>query len=804
LYTIVVNQPLYGSITPAGPVSVAPGESSPVFTFTPLYGASGINTVVDGVDQAYSATYQFTDVQEDHTISFNTDETGIYDISCTSNSIESYTPDGVFREGSAWSTHSKIWPQIYIDGDYGANAAVVQVENVSGLIELLTTALGLSISLNYNVSHSWHAGATTDIPLYKLNSAVNPDTLSWNTKPTYGTQYDTLSCVSNAWTDYIKTLTVEDLQDISAGVLFGFIFTPGDHSISTKSTATPAPYIQVTWVGTRNITATAPKYGSISSSGSTKVALGSDSPIYTCTPLYGTSGVNLIIDGVAVPFQSTYQFTNVQENHTISFTTTQSGTFNVPSQTNTLSAVWTSTVQHNSWNDGMGNIRSGWYISGATWGGSSPNSSIISPDFTDMSLPPDANYTGSVLYLRIDGSNAAFGRAYWHGYNVTSNFNPLTVCYDNQPTHAVTGTSFNISNNPGSGNRTLNFSSIDATSMITGLGNCFGTHMLCDASPANEVVFSETRTNVYFTFSWIEAKTITATSPRYGSISSSGVSKVSVGSDSPVYTCTPLYGTSGVNLIIDGVSQPFQSTYQFTDVQTDHTISFTTTQSGTFNVPLLTNTVTVQNPDTTYYGNSVQYSDKIVLGLPVGGQAVVIPETEMVFTPDLSGVSPSFASTVNFTSQSIYFDNMSVYSSYFGSFYGVYEINSDPYDPTTITWNNKPPRGTRRSDQSSIGRAQKYADVTWLTGMNNTDCKKLLSASGLYGFYFTGVSWSEDPWGNIKYGSVPSHLSTTPPYMTFSWVAITGWTGNISNLNSDDISTISEVPITDVSNILGV
>jgi hypothetical protein len=68
-YTVTVIQSAGGSITPAGPVTIYPDQTTqPTFTISPDDGFRIDNVVVDGVDQGKITTYTFTDLNSNHTI----------------------------------------------------------------------------------------------------------------------------------------------------------------------------------------------------------------------------------------------------------------------------------------------------------------------------------------------------------------------------------------------------------------------------------------------------------------------------------------------------------------------------------------------------------------------------------------------------------------------------------------------------------------------------------------------------------------------------------------------------------------
>jgi uncharacterized repeat protein (TIGR02543 family) len=88
-YIINVNSSTGGTITPEGPVTVNYGQDSPEFTITPDANYTIVDVKVDDVSQGSITSYQFINIQSDHTISATFDY--ITDISNNSNSVKAKT-----------------------------------------------------------------------------------------------------------------------------------------------------------------------------------------------------------------------------------------------------------------------------------------------------------------------------------------------------------------------------------------------------------------------------------------------------------------------------------------------------------------------------------------------------------------------------------------------------------------------------------------------------------------------------------------------------------------------------------------
>ena len=78
VYTITATAGANGSISPVGPTTVQPGDSL-TYTITPAAGYEVQDVVVDGVSKGAIATYTFTSIAADHTISAAFRVFGLYD-----------------------------------------------------------------------------------------------------------------------------------------------------------------------------------------------------------------------------------------------------------------------------------------------------------------------------------------------------------------------------------------------------------------------------------------------------------------------------------------------------------------------------------------------------------------------------------------------------------------------------------------------------------------------------------------------------------------------------------------------------
>ena len=117
-------------------------------------------------------------------------------------------------------------------------------------------------------------------------------------------------------TGYSVSGVLVDGTSVGAVTTYTFSNVTANHTISATFTAGPTTF---------TITATAGANGSVTAPGTTTVNSGA-SQTYTITPATGYSVSSVLVDGASVGAVTTYTFTNVTANHTISATFAPSAT----------------------------------------------------------------------------------------------------------------------------------------------------------------------------------------------------------------------------------------------------------------------------------------------------------------------------------------------------------------------------------------------------------------------------------------------------------------------------------------------
>ncbi|MBI5021905.1 MAG: T9SS type A sorting domain-containing protein [Ignavibacteriales bacterium] len=322
--------------------------------------------------------------------------------------------------------------------------------------------------------------------------------------------------------------------------------TVGKVSSYTFTNVTDNHTINATFaIDTLTITASAGANGTISPSGTVPVLYGSNQT-FTFIPSVGYHVLNFSVDGVQNPSSTSYTFTNVTANHTISVT------FVPDSLTITASAGANGTITPS------GNVLVGY---------------ATNQLFT---ITPDTGY--HVVNVLIDGSPIGAQTNYTFTNVVTNHSISASFAIDTLTITATAGAHGLISP---IGNVKVLFGSDQSFTITPDIGYHI-LDLLVDGISAGvptSYSFINVRSNHSISVSFgINTYTITATAGSHGSISPSGSVAANYGSNSS-FLITPDLGYHINFVTVDGVPVSIDSTnrYTFTNVTADHTIdaSFT-------------------------------------------------------------------------------------------------------------------------------------------------------------------------------------------------------------------------------------
>jgi len=517
VYTITATAGANGSITPAGVTSLAAGVTSPVYTITPAVGYKA-NVVVDGVSMGNISTYTFANVNANHTISA-TFTAITYKITPTAGANGSMTPSNfIFVNHGAGYT----W---YITPTPGYSVEDVLVDGTS--VGAVTTYVFSNVTADHTIEARFIANQTITITATAgENGSISPSggiSVLSGSNPTFTMTAAAGYRVADVMVDGVSkgALTIYTFANVS----------PVNHTINVTF-----------MLDVYTITATAAANGSISPAGVFTVAKGGASPDFVITPALGFK-TNLAIDGIAQGPLTTFTFTNVTANHTIAASFVPL-TFKItPVYDNTKGSMTPSGFIYVNYGQGY-----------------------------SCSIAPNAGY--HVEDVLIDGASVGAVTTYSFS-NVTSD-RTIEVRFAENPAVTINATAGANGSITPSGN----------VSVISGLNQTFTMLPAAGYRVADVIVDGVSKGAVSsYTFTkvspvshtidvtfMVDTFTVTASSGANGSISPSGVSTIIKGADSPTFIISPAVGYKA-NVVVDGVSQGNISSYTFTGVTANHTIT---------------------------------------------------------------------------------------------------------------------------------------------------------------------------------------------------------------------------------------
>jgi len=291
-YTITASSGGNGSIDPAGAVVVNCGGDQ-TFTFTPAACYHVADVVVDGVSQGPAASYTFTGVTANHTISVSFAIT-VYTIAATAGTNGSITPSGDVSVNCGGSQ------SFAIAANAGYHIEDVLVDGVS--VGVVPSYDFTDVAANHTIAASFAVDVHTITATAGPNGSIAPS----GAVPVNHGANQSFTFTPSANYHVLDVL----VDDVSVGAMTGYTFTnvTADHTIHVTFA-----------LDTYTITATAATGGSISPSGVVPVNHGADQSFtIAADPCYDI--VDVVVDGNSQGPITSYTFINVTENHTIAAT----------------------------------------------------------------------------------------------------------------------------------------------------------------------------------------------------------------------------------------------------------------------------------------------------------------------------------------------------------------------------------------------------------------------------------------------------------------------------------------------------
>jgi len=292
-YTITPSAGTGGAIVPGTAQTVNHGGGAS-FTIGANTGYHIADVRVDGTSVGAVASYTFTNVTANHTIS-------------ATFALDTFTITPTAGAGGALS------PGAVQTVDYGTDSAtftvtpdpnyhVVDVLVDGASVGPVTNYKFTNVTANHTIEASFAIDTFTIVPTAGANGSITPDTTQ--TVPFGGSSAFTIAPAPGY---FIKDVLVDG---VSVGAVTSYTFNNvvANHTLS-------ASFDKV-----YTITPTANAGGSITPSTPQNVNAGSDSATFTIAPATGYIITDVAVDGVSVGVVTAYKFTNVTANHTIQVT----------------------------------------------------------------------------------------------------------------------------------------------------------------------------------------------------------------------------------------------------------------------------------------------------------------------------------------------------------------------------------------------------------------------------------------------------------------------------------------------------
>ena len=294
-FTLVPSQSANGSISPSGSVVVSRGMNQ-TFTITPAANYKVSDVTVDGVSVGAVTSYTFSNVTANHTIAASFSAvSSTYTISASASSKGSISPSGSVSVNSGASQTFTITP--------AANYKVsdVTVDGVS--VGAVTSYTFSSVTANHTIAASFSAVSST----YTISaSASSRGSISPSGSVSVNSGASQTFTITPAANCKVSDVTVDGVS-VGAATSYTFFSITANHNIAASFSAVSSTY---------TISASAGSGGNISPSGSVSVNSGA-SQTFTITPNTGYSVKDVLVDGVSVGAVYQYVFQNIATSHSI-------------------------------------------------------------------------------------------------------------------------------------------------------------------------------------------------------------------------------------------------------------------------------------------------------------------------------------------------------------------------------------------------------------------------------------------------------------------------------------------------------
>lgn len=521
--TIIASAGTGGTISPPGNVTVYYGTNQ-TFTISANTGYHVSDVKVDNVSVGAVSSYNFANVTAGHSISV-TFSPYVYTITSSAGTGGSISPSGnISVNHSSGSTFT-------ISPDFGFQVSDVKVDEVSaGAVSTYTFS---NISSGHTISATFTTATYSITASAGSGGSINPSGAS---TVTHGTSH----------TYIITPATGYKISDVKVDNV-----SVGDASSYTFNNVTSNHSISATFsLLTFNLTSQAGSGGSISLTGNITVDYGS-SRTFNITPNTGEMVSDVVVDNVSVGPVSSYTFSNITNNHTISAVFSHI-TFTITGSAGSGGSVSPS---------GPSIVN---YGSGLTY-----------------TITPDEGFL--ISDVRIDNLSAGKISSYTFG-NITSD-HALSVAFT-PITFTITSDSKSGGSITPPGTNTVNYGTDLAYSITPDIGFQVDDVIVDNKSvgPVTSYSFNHITFNHEITVSFsVITYTIAAESNSGGSVNPAGKTVVNYGSQL-TYSFVPDFGFRISDIKVNNISKGSISSYTFDNITENQTISVTFSPIATYEI----------------------------------------------------------------------------------------------------------------------------------------------------------------------------------------------------------------------------
>ena len=514
-----------------------------------------------------------------------------YSITATTDVNGSISPAGVTNICSGDQSY-------VITPNSGYHISDVQVDGSS--VGAVTSYTFSSVAANHSIN------ATFAINTYTIGATAGANGSISHAGTTTANYGDNDTYTITAATGYYISDVQVDGASVGAVSSYTFSSIAANHNIS----ATFA-------INTYTIGATAGANGTISQPGTTTVNYG-DNPTYTITAATGYHVSDVIVDGQSAGAVSSYTFSSIAANHTISASfAINTYTIGATAGANgNISQAGTSTVNYGDNRTYTITPATGYYISDVLVDG--------------HSVGAQGSYTFSLI-----GDN----------HTISASFALITYNISSAPGAGGTIMPASTTANYGD-NSTYTYSIIPATGysvadvLIDGVSFGAITSYTFNPLVTNHVISCTFKINTY---------SIAATAGANGTISQPGITTVNY-NDNATYTITAAIGYHVSDVIVDGHSAGAVSSYTFSSIATNHNISATfAINTYTIGATAGANgTISQPGSTTVNYGDNATYTITAATGYHVSDVIVDGKSVGAVSSNTFSSISDNHTISASF------------------------------------------------------------------------------------------------------------------------------------------------------------